>query len=375
MSRNTLIAAITLATFNLIACAALASNTTLGLSWGFLCAALLGVSAVWLREPPAAVSEPAYEPEMDAGERLNNVRQLGSDVLPLWRQHLTLARGQMGEGILGLSSGFSDVSQRLMQAGQTHAQAQGAQAIDTLQQAEIGLHQIIDALQQTQSYRASLVEEINHIASHTHGLSRMAEQVSKIAEQTNLLALNATIEAARAGEAGRGFSVVADEVRKLSSESGATGAQIRETVSTVNGAIDKAQEICAEFARRERSLVSESEALAQTILANFSATAQQLQQSLSDASTERQLIEQDIHQLMVHLQFQDRVDQIMSHVDDDIARLAQCLTQIEQPDVAPPSAEQWLARLASTYTTLEQRSLHDGQGASSAGSASSVTFF
>ena len=375
MPRSFLIAAVILALLNVVACVLLASSMTLGLSWGFFIAALMGAALAFFAPKAPAPMEAYAAPESQAPQQLANVQALTSNVLPLWCQHLQLARGQMGEGIFGLSSGFSDVSQRLMQASQSHGQLQGARAIDTLQQAECGLHQIVGALQKTQSYRASLVDEISQIASYTHELSRMAEQVSKIAEQTNLLALNATIEAARAGEAGRGFSVVADEVRKLSTASGSTGQQIRQTVETVNRAISKAQTISEEFTEQERNLVAESEQLAQAILASFNDTAQQLQHSLEQAQHERSALEYDIHQLMVHLQFQDRVDQIMGHVDEDITRLCAALAEAHLDHAALPSAEQWLERLASTYTTLEQRSLHDGQSSASASNNSSVTFF
>ena len=372
MPSHTKLIALGLGLVNVLSTTLLATH-----AWQGALAALTvsGIAYVVLTRKPsnAPLEQPIVEEPWQTA-RLNAAQALTTGVLPLWNQHLTLARTQMGEGINGLSSGFSSLSQRLIEASANNGQDQGARAIETIQQAEQGLYQIIAALEQTQAYRASLVEEVSKIASHTHDLSRMAEQVSKIAEQTNLLALNAAIEAARAGEAGRGFSVVADEVRKLSSESGQTGQHIRQTISTVNSAISKAQDISASFTEQERQLVSDSQHVAQTILADFNATATLLAQSLNDAQQERTLLEGDIHQLMVHLQFQDRVDQIMGHVSDDLQRLNQALTGLNNAEQALPSVERWLEQLASTYTTLEQQSVHQGTAAKSA-QTSSVTFF
>lgn len=375
MPRSTIIAGLILGLGNLLFCSLLSQTPWWGVLWGLA----VGAALTWLlhqarpKSCPVAVQMQCQE--SNAPQRLEASRQLVAGVLPLWGQHLSLARGQISDGIIGLSSGFSDLSQRLMNASQMNNGEQGNRAIDTIQQAEQGLHQIVAALQQTQAYRASLVNEITEIASHTHDLSRMAEQVSKIADQTNLLALNAAIEAARAGEAGRGFSVVADEVRKLSKESGQTGQHIRQTISTVNSAIGKAQELSAAFAEQEQTLVQDSQGLAERILHDFNATGALLQQSLSEAQQERYQLESDIHQLMVHLQFQDRVDQIMSHINDDMQRLQDSMQQLKHEHSALPSVEQWLTRLASTYTTLEQQALHNGSQSNGSASNASVTFF
>lgn len=363
---------------NLVLCSSLAADWRWGAAWGLILLAGAGVLG-WRR--PASVSAanppPHLEDAADAREqRLSGLQQLLGDVLPMWVQHLNLARGQVAEAIFGLSSGFASVSQRLLVDSQHSSHLQGGMAIDTIQQAEQGLHQIIEALQQTQTYRATLVSEISSVASYTDELRRMAEQVGKIAEQTNLLALNAAIEAARAGEYGRGFSVVADEVRKLSRQSGETGKHIRETVGTVTAAISQAQQISAQFAEREQQLVADSELLAARIVRDFNGTAQTLQQSVSELQQERGQLEYEINQLVVHLQFQDRVDQIVGHVTDDIQRLAQSGAQLSDLDQPLPAAKLWLERLASTYTTLEQQALHQGQQSPQASSSSaSVTFF
>src|SRR5690606_15364422 len=148
----------------------------------------------------------------------------------------------------------------------------------------------------------------------------------------NLLALNAAIEAARAGDAGRGFSVVADEVRKLSNQSGDTGKQIRETVKTVTDAIHKAEALSHTFAERELALVSDSSQLADQIVARFADTSRALQDSLCQLRDERGQIEADLATLVVNLQFQDRVDQIMSHVDADMRRLRDCSAGLADDD-------------------------------------------
>jgi methyl-accepting chemotaxis protein len=367
-------AAWVLALANVILCGLLATSWWWGVAWGVLVLLLLAA----FHEHPTTRKQAPHVDAVDPISTLQpreGLRALVAGVLPLWGQHLTLARGQVGEAIMGLSSGFAALSQRLGTSAAQNGHEQSGRAIETIQRAEEGLHTITDALLQTQQYRGLLLAEIDRIASHTHELSRMADQVGKIADQTNLLALNAAIEAARAGEAGRGFSVVADEVRKLSNESGLTGKLIRETVATVNEVIHKAQNISASFATREQSLVQESQQLVEHIVHDFNETATMLQGSLQQLHQERHDLEREINQLVVHLQFQDRVDQIMGHVSDDMQRLEQAVALRYASGAGLPDVAEWLQRLSGTYTTLEQRALHEGRNATSAGTASSITFF
>ena len=76
-----------------------------------------------------------------------------------------------------------------------------------------------------------------------------------------------------------------------------------------------------------------------------------------------------IEQVLVDLQFQDRVSQILTNVQCDVRRLAAAVSEDEVPD---PSA--WLSRLEAGYTTTEQEQAHAGS-ASSITESSSVTFF
>lgn len=372
---SSVVALAALAVLNLLICTWLASVWWQGLLWAAALAGLL----LWVGRSPAGVreeSQPAADlPDPEQTERLQRLQALTGSVVPMWNRHLGLARQQMGDAIGNLGSGFSGLNQRLLAGDQMAGGELGNRAIAAIDQAEQGLQSLVEALRQTQQYRASLVSEILGIAGHTNQLRRMAEQVGEIADQTNLLALNAAIEAARAGDAGRGFSVVADEVRKLSNQSGEAGKQIRETVKTVTDAIHKAETLSQSFAEREQALVSDSSQLAEQIVAQFADTSRALQDSLQQLRDERGQIEHDLAQLIVNLQFQDRVDQIISHVTADMERLQACARDLAECDLAGLGVEQWLKRLAGTYTTLEQQAVHDGRRNSAAAASSSVTFF
>jgi methyl-accepting chemotaxis protein len=303
-----------------------------------------------------------------------------SDVVPLWQRHVSLARSQMQEAVDGLVQRFASLTRRLAGKSSQSGSDENPEsfALHTIEEAEAGLGRIVDTLNQTQGFRSTLIQEINGVASYTVALTKMADEVADIATQTNLLAPNAAIEAARAGEAGRGFAVVADEVRKLSTQSGETGKRIRTTVKTVGDAIAHALKLSEEFAQKEAAAISDSQSSASRIVASFHHAAQALQSSLATLQTERREVEGDINNMIVNLQFQDRVHQILDHVLGDMDRLSDAAVHYRADANHPvPDSRAWLERLAQSYTMLDQHDLHDNTHNRTAaqGAPAGITFF
>jgi len=87
-------------------------------------------------------------------------------------------------------------------------------------------------------------------------------------------------------------------------------------------------------------------------------------------------IRDEMTEVLVNLQFQDRVSQILSHVRDNMHALHEHLLQASlAPDQAVAvDARQWLARMEATYATDEQRRIHHGDAAAQHNSQD-ITFF
>jgi hypothetical protein len=83
------------------------------------------------------------------------------------------------------------------------------------------------------------------------------------------------------------------------------------------------------------------------------------------------ILAESIEQMYVGFQFQDRINQILALVQEDLCRLDQALQALE-PDVQVLDAREWLQRLQSMYATAEQRQAH-GVEAGEAGDE--ISFF
>jgi len=297
-------------------------------------------------------------------------------VLPIWSRQIEAARLISETSILKLSERFGTLSSNISHSVASNGgQDASQQLVDLLEVGQHDLNSIVLALRAALSNKESELKEVMQLSGFTEQLQQMAKFVGDIASQTNLLALNAAIEAARAGEAGRGFAVVADEVRKLSSMSGETGRKISETVITVNAAIARTVQMSRHHAEQDTLTLADSERVVSQVIESFGANAQTIVRNSRDLQQQSASVADEIAQVLVALQFQDRVSQMLTVITHDQGRLQQQLGEHHDGRVvAPLAGDRWLQELSTAYTMPEQHSIHGGKTHAKADS-SEITFF
>lgn len=297
-----------------------------------------------------------------------------ADVAPVWQHHLTTADAQAGTATQQLLQRFNDVIAALGEVGlkphQDAAQtASGSTAL--LAHCEAELQPVTQGLRRILQSKASLLEGVKLLASTTGELRAMADEVGQIAGQTNLLALNAAIEAARAGEHGRGFAVVAGEVRALSTKSAETGRRIIDRIDQVLHVIERTLGEAQRISQDDSNEVQRSEQRIQGVTQRMQDGLQQLQHEAESLRQRGLSIQADIVSMLVSFQYQDRMSQVLAVVSEDLRRLQ---AQAHAPPDELPSAAQWLGRLASSYTMVEEYQAHGGSQ-SDAAAAPKLTVF
>lgn len=373
------------------AAAGIAAILTMGQTrlpaWG-LAALTAGVAlgAAWWAARQCQASHRRLEESVRA-RCIDGLDQLCIGVLPVWSGQVEIARSHTENAINDLAARFGNLSQRLesaMRASQSTADGAGDGAPKgislLLKDSQTDLNSIIASLRSALKEKETLLHEVHALSRFTEELKEMAKNVGLIAQQTNLLAINAAIEAARAGEVGRGFAVVAGEVRKLAQLSAETGKRITDTVETVNGAIANTLKVSRQYAEQDTQMAANSERVIENVLAQFGISATGLNDSADVLRRESQLIQSEISDVLVALQFQDRVSQVLTHVRSDLDKLDQTLEASGQQLAAgvrptPLDTQAWLDALTSTYTMPEQFATHGGQPAQAQASASEITFF
>ena len=315
----------------------------------------------------------------------NNYQQLLQELLPLWRRQTELATHQLEESVNELVNRFSSIHDRLQNAvGASRATAgdmQGNGGLSgVIQFADSELGQMLQTLSKAIQHRDELLREITELSKITDELRSMGSEVAGIASQTNLLALNAAIEAARAGEYGRGFAVVADEVRTLSSRSGETGSRIGKRIEQANATLQKTLDRTAEFAKQDDARLAQSESAVQEVLNQFRHSGERIMDSARALEEESAVVQHNVEEVLVNLQFQDRVNQILSHVTGDMEKFVSMLREQQASlargeNIRTIDVNAWLNDVRKSYTTLEQVAAHKGQANVKKPEESQITFF
>lgn len=352
----------------------------LGFFFGFLSACLMVGVLLWtwpekeIQAPPSDLSEPepvaAPAGPNQVPAEVHTFERFGTAVVPMWAGQTEMVRRLTEESITSLAQRFSNMQSDLRGATKS-AGVEGTEGIRScLSDCDTSLGTIMTSLQEASVRREAFLGRVSDLAGFTQELFRMSEEVAAVASQTNLLALNAAIEAAHARGLGKGFAVVAEEVRKLSDRSGDTGNLITERIQRMQSVIEQTLADAETYADQETKLIARTESTIKRVLGSFEDASDRLTRSSVRVEGVNKRIQEDISETLVHLQFQDRVSQILQHVGSDMEKFSQWIKLRH----SPLEIERWLEELESTYTTQEQKALHRGESADAAND-NDVTFF
>jgi methyl-accepting chemotaxis protein len=342
-----------------------------GFLWGLLFGAATLAAAGWTPAGAAPAPAPAGAAEAAPTQAPGaDLQRLTQAIVPLWAGQTAHARLETEQAITALTGRFAAIQRELKDAAGASSLESSREIRQTITDGEQALSAIVASLTSGQPARAEFVQKIEKMASFTEELTEMSAEVAAIAAQTNLLALNAAIEAAHARDLGKGFAVVAEEVRKLSERSGTTGNLISQRVEAVNRMLQETLQATHSFHQMENATIQTSEQTIEDVIARFGTAAEALARSSGQMEAVNGRVQGEVSDTLVHLQFQDRVGQILQNV---VADMEKFMTHLDgQPSAL--DVDRWLAELAGTYTTLEQNAIHQGHQAGIP-SESDITFF
>jgi len=321
-----------------------------------------------------------------ANQAVGGIDELCLAVTPILTRQIETARAQTEEAANALTQRFSAISERLAGAVAATRKTAGSVGSDSsdgavpiLADSERELKSLIDALAANQNARTALLTELRGLLNYTDELRAMIAEVAGIANQTNLLALNAAIEAARAGENGRGFAVVAHEVRNLSAMSSETAKKMADKIGAVNSAISNAARIAETTSLEDTRAIQDSDALIYRVIERFKELTSRLTDESAQLQAESVGIGNEVAEVLMSLQFQDRVNQILHQVQKSMRDMVEQVEQSTARQRASGEAEhidpqKWMAKMEISYATEEQRHNHHGKQ-STQPNAQDITFF
>ena len=130
---------------------------------------------------------------------------------------------------------------------------------------------------------------------------------------------------------------------------------------------------------RSTLTLADSERVVSQVIEHFRGTAQTIVRNSHDLQQQSANVADEIAQVLVALQFQDRVSQMLTLITRDLGKLEQQLDERQASSLSghaltPMASDRWLQELSTAYTMPEQHAIHGGNTHAKA-DASEITFF
>jgi len=290
------------------------------------------------------------------------------EILPVWKNQIELAVNQSTVAIDDLSNQFMSITDNISVAIDVTGSSGGGERFSTTASVKESSDKIKDELEHLKDTLISISQleqsalgEINNLSVFMDELYKMAGEVEALAEQTNLLALNAAIEAARAGDQGRGFAVVADEVRNLANQSKGTGENIKKKIQTIGVSVEHILQQATHSAESEEAMAKQAEEIIHEVIVQHKMTTYTLASSDKLLVNMSQQIQQEVANVIVELQFQDRVSQKLRHIEQSIQDAQKIIADGQKLD-GKGRKEQFAdlpKKLQESYTMEEEHKAHN----------------
>jgi len=353
---------------------------------------LAGVGVGWLllaKQQNRLIANDAHW-QHDEESKLNDINRyvqelesLFVQVVPILMRQVQASRAHTEEEITVLTERFAGMADQLSKIISGTGHGEDGRGVDGLFiESRAALTRVLKALTHIQSVEHAVIDEVRQLSTHTHQLDAMAKEVRKVAEQINLLALNAAIEAARAGENGRGFAVVADEVRKLAGFSSSTGEKISSAIEDINAAMVSTLKMSEASGSSDDLVIHEAEQSIEKTLDDLQAALNVFKNDAQLLRGSSEQIRDQIFSVLTAFQFQDRVSQMLSHVEKNLGNLQQAIERNQQAGAERHAnminVDKTLAGMELNYTMPEEARIHGSVTGSSQQSVSSdndLTFF
>jgi methyl-accepting chemotaxis protein len=316
---------------------------------------------------------------------IGELERLIVELLPILARHVESSRSLAETNIMSLTERFSLLVDNLQavveRTAETTPEYSGIGKL--FQDSQESLEAVVSSLRSLIDRENSMLEQVQSLAAYASELNGMANGVQGVADQINVLALNAAIEAARAGEQGRGFAVVADEVRKLAGSSSETGEQIKQKVREITDSMTRTLALVESSAESDDDLVGHSEERIESVLQKLKDIVVHMEGDAATLRENSESIRAEISDVLVGLQFQDRLSQVLGHVCDTLSTVQTTVSDIQSDGLHDRQrdglrVDELLADMLREYSTREEKDLHVS-GAESKGSspatASDLTFF
>lgn len=288
---------------------------------------------------------------------------LVEQVLPVWLRQIEAARQHAEQSTGEILQAFTSIDQRLEEAVRlaesSSADLSGATVDALIDDNDAVLTSLLEPVRQAIGQRDEALTEVEQVGAAIDEMRQGAARVRQLARRINMVAINAAVESARAGSRAGSFAVLAEEVRGLAQQSAADAGRLLSQSARLEERLSGLRLLAATRDSSDEELRAQADASARRAIGGLLESVGQIGRSSRGLREAGGQVRADVERVLMGFQAQDRFNQMLGSITEDMQRLQDWLSQ--RGDLSSNQAAVWLARLESAYTMEAQRSQHHGQ--------------
>lgn len=251
-------------------------------------------------------------------------------ISPILSQHVMVSREHTEQEIISLTSRFADMVgelQQMVDSADNTLDEQHYHLDSVISTSRDLLQPVLQVLKQVHKADHNVLGELQKLSGHMSGLNSIATEVRNLTGQINRLALSAANEASLAGEQGRGF---ASDARKLADDFLQIDQRLDTEVDDIVAAVAAALKISENSVQVDDLTLFQAEANIDQTLSHLSLALAHYRDDACALRNNAAQIRSEINNVLVALQFQDRVSQILTQVENNLLNLQKTIEKIQQ---------------------------------------------
>jgi methyl-accepting chemotaxis protein len=308
-------------------------------------------------------------------DRIQNLEVLGNAVakyLPVLDAvdlQLRETAAQIETAVVGVCGNFAAMANRtrssISQASEFLAgnkgQPGGTISLDELaERAQSTMAELLRHGRESQAISEHAVSQIRVIEKAAGTITYRLSQLDAISRGNKLLAVNARIQAVSASKGEKGFNAVANEIASQARQSTEIVGDIREVALDLNKVAVSASKELTGMSDADQKSFETSRSEVERALNEFQRVHHSMEQMVARMTEESRLVAKEISEAVQALQFQDRVNQRIGHIAEQLDQIGKELGALCPH--SSPEVEAALAHFSSRFTMHEERNLLTGAG-------------
>ena len=316
-------------------------------------------------------------------EGLRNALAANLPILPVLSAQLRQTAAQVERAVVEVCENFGAIATRTQASVTRTTRFLGNQGSGPGERVDIEtligasrqtVETLLDRLGHASDKSACAIEKLREVELARARIVNAIAGLGRIAAGNKILAVNARIQAAVLGPRGVGITALSNEISEHARETTGIAKLIVTISDELSVVLGSAMLDLEETASADRISMQTSRQDVERTMSQFRTTLDSTHEFIGSMVTEGETLSADIFGAVRSLQFQDRTNQRISHVTEEIDRMHDNLSACLGATAEESADSTLMADLARRYTMAEERTAA-GAGKETLATAGDVELF